>query len=194
MKWFKRKQTPVAQLKDRLKFAFTDQNSPKGKRNYYQFTDLTQVPVERIAKIHQLTVEISRGLTNDELGRLLDLADVHIHKGLSNPENAAKVAAIMYEMRLRRNQVMPIEVYYGYLAACYIREDEDPMRFNLQAQQEKAEAFKNASTDNDSFFFALPEYKQLCAQLNILTEGWELAINASMQAQERNLQAESILK
>ena len=130
MKWFKRKQTPVAQLKDRLKFAFTDNNSPKGKRNYYQFTDLTQIPVERIAKIHQLTVEISRGLTNDELGRLLDLADVHIHKGLSNPENAAKVAAIMYEMRLRRNQVMPIEVYYGYLAACYIREDEDPMRFN----------------------------------------------------------------
>lgn len=190
-KLFKREEPPI---RENLKYAFTDPKGRKGKRHYYQFESFDRIPIERIAKIQTLNLEITKAITKDEMNNLLDLADGAIHKGLSNPKEAARVTAILNEMRLRNTQIASLEVYYGYLAACYIREDENPMRFNVQAQKEKAEAFKGAANDYNSFFFALPEYKRLCELLNILTIDWQMVIDVSQSQQTRNQQALNILK
>lgn len=190
-KLFKRKSAPI---RENLKYAFTDPKGPKGKRIYYQFESMDRIPVERIAIVHRLMTEITRGITQEEMNKLLDLADDAVHKGLSNPKQAARATAILNELRLRNGQIMAVEVYYGYLAACYIREDENPMKFNVQAQVEKTEAFKGAASDYNSFFFALPEYKQLCKLLNILASDWQMVIDVSVNQQTRNQQALNILK
>lgn len=179
--------------KANLVFAFTDHAG----NHYYKYHDDTLMPVGRIAIIQKFITEATRGLTKDELYRLLDIADNHIASGLTNPKNAAKVSAIIHEIRLREELINNEVVYLNYLASIYIRYDEDPNEFNIDIQKEKVEAFRKASRVTDeksSFFFHLPEYAELCKSLNITTGNWSDVTRLSEMMDKRKRKAEEILK
>lgn len=198
--WPFKKTQPVAEpattppIKENLSFIFEDTSAQPGKRFYYKFTDLTLMPIDRIALIYKLNIEATRGLTTSELHNLLDIAEKHIHEGLKNPSNAAKVTGVLHEIKIRESMISDLEVYYGMFAASYIREDEDPMVFNHQAQLEKVQAFKSAAQTPNSFFFALEEYNELCKRLNILTNDWQSVIEASGLVENRKRASEELLK
>lgn len=185
---FKKKVSPA--LKANLVFCFKDH---KGK-SYYKFPNDSVTPMERMGYIQDFITEATRGMTKVEMDRLLHIAETAIHNGLSSPRNTAVIGAVIHEMRLRENMINDVNLYYNYLAACYIREDENPYKFNQQAQQEKVKAFEYAQTQENSFFFQLPELKKLLELLNISTGKWSDVIELSTLMQKRKIKGETYLK
>lgn len=181
---------PQAPIKDSLIFAFKDLDG----RSYYKFQDETKLPIERMAMVQKFMIEMTRGMSSKELDNLLGIAEKHIHSGLKDPRNASKVAGVIHEIRLRETMISHVDLCYSYLAACYIREDEEPTIYNQQAQIEKIEAFKKGANKIDSFFFALPEYKELCKLLNISTGNWKDVTLYSTELNQRTQKVIELLK
>lgn len=153
---------------------------------YYRHEDQTLLSIERLAQLKQYTTWILRGMTNEVLHQLIDEADKAWVHFVKTGEDMAKVTAIHTEMRLRCTKISEIDLYYNLLAVQYIREDEHPTQFNNSIHLEKVEAFKEAAKDLDSFFFALPEYRELCKLLNITEEEWPQFVALSKQVESRN--------
>lgn len=186
----KKKQDERPKLFDNLIFAFKDLDG----KSYYRFPEDGASSIERIGAINQFIVYISRGLESTELYELLDIIDWHIENGIKTENRAAKISGVTHEIRLRERIINSTELYYNYLAAHYVREDEDPRIYNEQAQREKVEAFKKAAGHMDSFFFALPELKGLWQLLGNSIKNWNDVIKLSEAAQQRKDAAKTILK
>jgi hypothetical protein len=183
--YFKRK----ARAKENLIFAFRH----KGV-DYYQFPEYLSIPIDRLSKIAEYAKWITRGLDKKNLLELIDIADKTLYEGLSNSKNAAKIGYIIQEIRERENKCVNADIYYNYFASYYIREDEDPLIFSEQIQQEKAALFKDASGDINSFFFHLPELRELQKQSSISTSVWESIAKESMIQAQRGQSIKKILE
>lgn len=185
MKWnfWKKPKKKIRPLKDNLIFAFEDHTGMK----YYKFPSPESIGLNRLFKIQDYMAWMVRGLTADNLKELTDRMDELITDGLKTGRNGAKLALLVQEIRERNEKSVPLELVYNYLAVFYVREDERPDVFNEQVQKEKVEAFKiSAESGNlDGFFFALHEYKNICALLNTTNGSWESIVRESQQVTER---------
>lgn len=184
---FKKKKPPI---KENLLFAFKDLDG----KNYYRFNDPADISMERTAAMLRFDIELIKGITDSELEELLAISDAHLFNAAKDKTALVKAAGVNHEIRLRKKQISNVNIYYNLFAVNYIREDEKPDTYNIQCQKEKVEAFRKGSTQQGSFFFALPELKTLCKRLNILTENWDDIMIQSDMAQERNQEAIRILK
>lgn len=124
----------------------------------------------------------------------MDIADKILYEGLGTGKNAAKMGAIITEVRDREKRSVPVDVWYNYLACCYVREDESEKSFNEQIQSEKAATFKAAANDANSFFFLLPELRVLTKLSNILPTAWQSICRESMINQNRHKELIKMLK
>lgn len=189
--WPFKKKTKTPKLHANLIFCFKDHEG----KSYYKFPEQGGMSLERIGAINRYSIFISRGLTNTQLNEMLDLIEAHnFNIGKEPIKSAAKIAGLVHEIRLREKIILPVELLYNYLAAYYVREDEDPRFFNEQAQVEKVSAFRVAANKLDSFFFAMPELKKLCDMLSISTNNWPNLVESLMQNQDRHEKAMEILK
>lgn len=186
-KLFKKKTVQSPPPKADLVFCF----EYEGKK-YYQWPDPLNMPIQRVTQNLFFSLELSLGMSTEHLNKLINMAEVNILSG--KKEGYIKAVGCLHEMKVRQNQIAPISIYYNQFAVSYIREDEDPLIYNEQVQKEKVEVFAKASQEQGSFFFQLPEFKQLCELSNIFSENWQSLINLSQQAQRRNETAENILK
>jgi hypothetical protein len=164
------------------------------KHSYYIWPDPASMPASRAAKSLELTIELSCGLDKDSLNYLIGLGEKHVMSGFSKPEQLKFAMGVFHEIKLRQTQIAPIGIYFNQFAVNYIRDDEDPFMFNLQIQQEKVKVFEKAANEQNSFFFALPEFKDLCKRLNIFSENWNDVMSLSHQAERRNQNALSLIK
>lgn len=164
---FRKKQPSTPKPKDQLVFAFKT-----GGKNYYQFTEGMAIPLSRLSQIQEFSIIISRGLTNAQIDLLTDRMDELLTDGLTKNRNAAKIGALVNEIRNRKNTVVLPELYLNYLACYYIREDESIELYNAQIQQEKVDAFRVAANDENSFFFRLTEYSRLIELLSSSIKNW----------------------
>lgn len=173
-----------------LEFAFKDNDG----RSYYRYSDEVNMPMTRLAKIQEYTMVISRGLTEQQLDDLLKRAEDLIFSGLKHPRNAASLAAIITEMRERKTKIVPVNVYYNFLAVQYVREDEDPIEVDEEIHREKVEAFAKSAEHGfpDGFFFQLPESKELFKLLNLSTGRWSEVLTESQIQEERLVKLLSI--
>lgn len=146
-----------------LEYAFTDLNGKK----YYRFPREAAMTIERTAKIQEYMIWISRALSGDEIDDLVDMQLEAIGEGLEKANNAARVAAIGYEMKQRKDMIFPISLLYNYLAVQYVREDEDPNSFSEPIQMEKVAQFASECETNNSFFFQVPELETLKILSNV---------------------------
>jgi hypothetical protein len=142
-----------AQGKGELERRFIDSNG----RSYFAYGKNSSLPIERLGKLMEYMQWMSAGLTSVELDKLLDAMDKAIMAGLKTGKNAARIGAILEEIRLRKKMVIHHELLYNYLAVQWIRDDENPLVFNNQIQLEKVEQFKiEVSKSNAYFFFQNP--------------------------------------
>ena len=183
--WFKRK----ARAKANLVAAFSYNGIL-----YYQFPEYLAMPIDRISRIAEYAKWITRGLDKKQLIELVELADAALFEGLAETKNASKVGFILTEIKDREAKAVPTEIYYNYLAASYIREDEDPLVFNEQTQLDKVMTFKEASKNVDSFFFRLPELIELTKLSNTFSAGWTSILSASEVQSRRQESVLSVLK
>lgn len=185
-----RKYNEPAPIKDNLVFCFKDHNG----KSYYKWNDQSTLPMSRMSEMVQFTMELAAGLDDRELNRLLDISDQMIMEAVKDPKRYTNVSAVNHEIRLRKKSISNTNLYYNLFAVNYIREDEDPLVYNLQAQKEKVKAFREGAETGAPFFFALPELTELCRRYKVLTENWNDIEKLSEQAKQRNEQALQIIE
>lgn len=164
---FRKKKQQDPKPKEQLVFAFRT-----GRHNYYQFAEGMALPLSRLSMIQEFSIRISRGLTDAQLELLTDRMDELLTEGLVKNRNAAKIGAIVNEIRNRKNTIVLPELYLNYLACYYVREDESVEIYNEQVQQEKVMALRDAANDENSFFFQLIEYLKLAELLSTSIRNW----------------------
>lgn len=152
---------------------------------YYRFPKHLSMPLERIGKVQSYISWMARGLSPAEQDRILDTMEKVLVDGLTKNKGAAKIGALIEEMRDRKNMTVHTELIYNFLAIQYIRQDENPEVINhdmhsLKIQEMKDEVEKHGNT---GFFFAIPELKPLLKHLDISEEGWNYFWNESVRRQ-----------
>lgn len=161
--------TPVTL--NELSFAFST------KKKYYRFPSGMALPVSRYGKLQEFLMYMSARLTPDNIDLLINKAIEVIDKGIENDSGASKVAAILYQLKDRKDKIIPHQLVYNYLAVQFVREDEDPKVFNNQIHMEKVDDLME-NCDN-SFFFRLTELRSLF-NLTIMSEQeWLTYVNES---------------
>lgn len=190
----RRKKTWQAQ---KLTFAFHDLSGTP----YLRFENQDLLSIERLGKLKEYYTWLIRGLTNTELEELIQQANQGVVMAMKNLDNKnivskalANTISTHAEIQMRSEKISNTELYYNLLAVQYIREDEDPLVFSETIQKEKVIAFKEASGKIDSFFFALPEYANLCKLLNITANEWKEFQERSQMVVQRNQDVKDMLK
>lgn len=181
----------------KLVFAFTDLDG----NNYHRFENQDLMSMERLGELKKYFTWIVRGLSNIELEELVHQANEGIVLAMKSLDDRNKVSKYLAnaisthaEILMRSEKISNTELYYNLLAVQYIRHDEDPLEFSETIQKEKVIAFKAASGKLDSFFFALPEFTNLCRLLNITAAEWTAFQELSSRVMQRNQDVITLLK
>jgi hypothetical protein len=166
-----------------IKFYLADQNKPiqlsqlvyafsdsKGKK-YYRFPENVALPFDRYGKLMEYLTLISSRLTAENLALLCDKALAIVTEGISKEKNAAKVAAIIYQLKERKDWIVPAQLIYDVLCLQYIREDEQPDKFDNGIHMQKIELFMN-EISKSAFFLRMPEFQKLLNSTTMSESEW----------------------
>jgi len=157
-----------------------------GGIQYYRFPKSMSMPINRIGKVQNYIAWMARGLSAEEHDRILDVMEKVLMDGLAVKKGAAKIGAMIQEMRDRKNMTVHSELIYNFVAIQYIRQDENPEIISqdihsLKIKELKAEA---ETYGNTGFFFHMPELKGVLKHLDISEDQWKLFWNVSIKRQE----------
>lgn len=151
-------------------YAFTDDNGLK----WYRLKSFADYNIIRLAKQKEFYTFLSAAISGEELEHILVQMEKALHEGLQNPRAAAKVAAMIYQIRERKTYCVHTDLFLNIIACDLLREDEDLVRggeikepFDQSIHEEKVEWLRKKAFNNDGFFLNLPEYKQLASILQI---------------------------
>lgn len=138
--------TPIMKSEYNLQYAFTIDNV-----NYYNFVNLHEIPVQRMYAISAIHEEFNMRMTKDDLRVYLDVIKNSIN---SKIPNISKVIETVKNIEDRLDFVIEIDTVYKLAAAVFIRENENPAKFDITMQEMKIRHFREA--DIPSFFLSLP--------------------------------------
>lgn len=150
-----------------LMYAFTDS---KGKK-YYRFPENVALTFDRNQKLLGFLTMINARITSDNLKLLCDEALKIIQDGIGKDKNAAKVAALIYQIQERSTWLVPHQLVYDVLAVQYIREDESPDLFDNEIHLQKVDCFMNEISKN-AFFLQMPELLKLFNMSSMSEKEW----------------------
>lgn len=174
---------------DKLTFMFRDTEG----RGYYTFGDDFDLFIARKGWIDTKLIEMSAGLTGEEIGKLAD-AMIKALNGGNKPE-FSMIGHLAHEIKLRQEIIIHPEIFYDLVALYYVREDEDPAVVDFDVHNEKVEYFK--SSKDMSFFFAnstltglLPWLKSMEGSLRTLLKDTGMEVKALRKQVEDYLSAE----
>ena len=155
-------------------YAFTDQ---KG-RKYYRFPKDMALPLDRYGQMLKYLSYLSARLTPEQMDSIIDTALGIIQEGIGKDKNAAKVAALLYELRDRERLIVPAQLVYDIIAVQYVREDELPGVYDNDIHMDKVRTFIDDISKSD-FFFRLPEFVQLTNSSTMSTDEWAKYLEAT---------------
>lgn len=135
-----------------LEFCFKDEQG----RSYYQFAADFDVFIMRKGYWEERLIEMDAGLSSKELNAIFEACMQALNE--KKPDYAL-VAHLIYEMKNRHEWLVHHEIMYDLLAACYIREDEDPRVIDGEVHRDKVRYFMN--TPSLSFFFENRTFNEL---------------------------------
>lgn len=139
-----------------LEYAFTDM---KG-RKYYRYPKDMSMSLDRYSHLTKYLSYLSARLTPEQMDSIIDVALQIIQDGIGKDKNAARVAALLYELKDRDRLIVPSQLVYDILAVQYVREDEKPDEFDNEIHMDKVSTFMS-DISKSSFFFQLPELIKL---------------------------------
>ena len=143
-------------------------------RQYYKFPSGMALPIERFGKLQEFMNWMSVALTGSELEKLLDEADKALMDGLHHNKGAAKIGAIIHQIRERKFMAIPTELLYNYVTVQVIREDEPVECFNEKIHLEKIEQFKREVAAGNSYdFFTKLGLQTLTNWFSMSKEEWD---------------------
>jgi len=131
---------------ENLYHQFTD---AKG-RNYYTFASGT-MPFVRYQQQREFLRWMQVGQSESEYLELIDNAAQALTQGAKGLTTVSKA---LNEMKFRINTIRP-NLVYQMMAVSIVREDENPLSFHREIQEEKAKMIEEDMTKEMEFFFAL---------------------------------------
>jgi hypothetical protein len=153
---------------------------------YYRFPKETNLPLERFSMALGLMERISSGLSGGEMEQILEGMEKSLAAGLSNPKNAAVVAAYIHIIRERQSNVIHRDLLLNFAAVWIVRDDEDPAMVNPDIHSSKLELFEAMCREASHDFFSKLDITPLLPLLTMSAEDlqtlWEYNI-----VQQRNL-------
>ena len=158
-----------------LEYAFS-----YGGHDFFQYGDRVELPIVRMGEIMRFQQLISAGITGENLRDLTGAMQAEIArlvtidtKKKEFTDALARLNRLSSEIMFRQEAVVPTELLYNYLAAVYIREDENPASFVWDVHHQKVELFKKISEQDYIFFFQNSELKKSISWLNTTPESWQ---------------------
>lgn len=161
---------------DNMTFAFKDTDG----RGYYTFTGDFDVYVKRRGYWEQRLIELDAGLSKKEKDLIIGACKDALNK---KQPNYALVAHLIQEMDMRNEWLVHHDIMYDLLAACYVREDEDPAKIDEEIHKQKLAYFMGS--EDVSFFFdnqtlseLLPYLANLKGKLKLYLKDTEIRVKA----------------
>lgn len=153
-------------------------------RTYYEFPEGLALPIERFAKEKEFIEWMTSGINNDNLRMLTEAAQELLMDALKSYKNEkehakkmAKVHAILQQIQMRYEQIVPIDLIINTICAVIVREDEDPCKFNEKIHKEKCDFFMEHKNDY-GFFFQVSSFRRLSKLLNMQKSGWSILLKS----------------
>jgi len=162
-----------------LEYAFTDK---KGKK-YYRFGTGVSLPIDRYAQLTKYLTLTTAKLTASNIDDITNKMLEMIQAGIDKNKNAAKIAALCYELQDREKWIVPHQLIYDILCVQYVREDEQPEVFSKDIHMEKVSTFMD-DISKHSFFLTIPELKKLINSSTMSEDEWTNYCQKSMEQDE----------
>lgn len=186
------KKHSIKLTKDNLNFAFHDLDG----NGYYKFSKDIELPMSRLAKMQEYLMWLSKGVSQEEYIKALEVAESGLEGGIKDGKGLAKIGFVLHELKDRCKMVVHDELFYNIIAIQIIRSDESITEFNNEIQMQKVQAFKDMEKENDSFFLAIQELleqlslsgitkaqlEKLLRESRILRESMERMLNTASEA------------
>lgn len=166
-----------------LKFAFVDSDGMR----YYEWQTLSDIPQCRHLELSQMIGYSDARISPESLNVLCDEVDKRLHSIIAEKsedkrrKSFAQSFALINEIRDRSSFSVPKDIMIRIAAIIICREDEDPEKFNLDIQNEKAAQFKKELNNGNAFFLKSLIMKELYNSylgttelLQRLLANWEL--------------------
>ena len=121
-----------------------------------------------------LLERLSCGISGYEMEMILNKMEEALSNGLSNPKNAALIAAYIHVIRERQDTVIHRDILLNIAATWIIREDEDPTIINDDIHKSKLELFEAMCKEGSHDFFTKAHIEPLIPLLNITPEEFQI--------------------
>lgn len=157
--------------------------------HYFKLPEDVFIGIDRLGVLEEYKMWIGQGMSNkmfEDYLTAIEQADFEYKTAEEKKKQPGKVPAIIHDMRQHKGRIAVADVYYNYLAVFYFRQDEVVKGFSQVIQEEKANAFKEAASQQDSFFFRLPELGKLLGFTNFTSEKWQELVKLSNLLESRH--------
>jgi len=169
---------------ENLYHEFTDDQG----RKYYVFAPGT-IPFVRYQQQKEFLRWVEIGQSEDEYRKLNDYGSQALTMGVNGLTTIAKV---FQEQEFRINVIRP-QLIYQLMAVTIVREDEDPLAYSREIQDEKAKLIEEdmsslSMSDPDKgmeFFFALKPLMPLFLKSPHTREHWQNILRSWEQEENR---------
>lgn len=163
---------------ENLFLKFTDKQGLK----YYAF-DPGGVPFVRFQQQREFVKWLMIGQSEQEYMDLIDHGSKALAKGV---KGMTAVAAVLQEQEFRVNIIKP-QLVYQLMAASIVREDEDPLSWHKEIQEEKALMIEEDMTEQMQFFFALQPWMTLLIKPPHIRDRWRTILKGWEQEEHRRV-------
>jgi hypothetical protein len=160
---------------------------------YYRFPKELNLPLERFSMSMGLMERISSGISGGEMDKILSGMEKALSAGLSNPKNAAVVAAYIHVLRERQNNVIHRDILLNLAATWVVRGDEDPGSIDPDIHKQKLELFEGMCKEASHDFFTRLDIDPLMPLLTMSPQDFQILWEYNVEAQRKLMQAISHL-
>jgi hypothetical protein len=149
---------------------------------YYKHKNFNDISVDRLGRFNTFLMWLNMGLGTftvqgkkqvTELDLILTEIESALEQGIKQTNVAARIGAMVSEIKDRKNMVIHHELLYNLLAVQWIREDESIDKYDATIQLEKIEQFKKeVAKSNSHFFFAKAKLSEALPYLEMTEQEW----------------------
>jgi hypothetical protein len=160
---------------------------------YYRFPKELNLPLERFSMSMGLMERISSGISGGEMDKILNGMEKALSAGLSNPKNAAVVAAYIHVLRERQNNVIHRDILLNLAATWVVRGDEDPGSIDPDIHKQKLDLFEGMCKEASHDFFTRLDIDPLMPLLTMSPQDFQILWEYNVEAQRNLIQTLSHL-
>lgn len=146
-----------------MQFEFIDSNGMR----YFRYIENDSMPLERMEMLQIILLEMDNRINYEDLDNFTDTA-LQLLNNEKSKTRLTDISHLLMALKARRQCLYEPDLMFKLCAALYVREDQDPTKWDEEIEKEKVEQFKkDAAGGLHDFFYSrglakyLPTFKHL---------------------------------